>query len=206
MVDLLTEMHDKLSQAVKLYDQLLSAQVAHPSRRNTATTAPAYPSALQQVGPDTWMSSPVSSQTWVSPQTHPVVHAQIRPPSPRVTHTPPSFITPISHPIGYHPASLPRPPTQVVDSSTLQTAPNQGYTPLPTSPHLSPSSQQLGPNPTGNFRNFSPLQQGVANTGISPLPSFPTAPTLAPQSSYMPSVPQSVIQQPDRQEALLIDL
>jgi len=175
-------MHDKLSQAVKLYDQLLSAQVTHPPRRSTASTASTYPNTLRQVGPDPWISPPpVPSSTWVSPQTQPIVHAQIRPPSPRVTHTPPSFITPVSHSIGNHPAPLPH-PTQVADSSILQTAPNQGYAPIPTSSHL------------------------AANASPSPLPSFPTAPTLAPQSSYMPSVPQSVIQQPDRQEALLIDL
>jgi growth factor-regulated tyrosine kinase substrate len=200
-------MHDKLSQAVRLYDQLLSAQVAHPPRRNTVTSGSTYPSALRQVGPDTWTSPPqVSSPTWASPQTQPAVYAQIRPPSPRVSHTPPSFITPVSHPIGHHPVSLPSQPTQVVDSMTLQAAPNQGYTEIPTSSYHSPFSPQQGVNPVGNLRTFSPLRQGVANTGPSPLPSFPTAPTLAPQSSYMPSVPQSAIQQPERQEALLIDL
>ena len=198
-------MHDKLSQAVKLYDQLLSAQVAHPSRRNTATTGSTYPSALRQVGPDTWVSqSPVSSPTWVSPQTQPTVHAQIRPPSPRTTHT--SFITPVSHSAGYHPTPLPPQPTQVVDQTALRTVSNQGYTQIPTSSHLSPSPPHQGANPISNLHHFSPLRQGVANIGPSPLPSFPTAPTLAPQSSYMPTVPQSVIQQPDRQEALLIDL
>jgi len=199
-------MHDKLSQAVKLYDQLLSAQVAHPPRRNTATTASTYPSALRQVGPDGWIPpSPVSSSAWVSPQTQPIVHTQIRPPSPRVSLTTPSFIPPASHPIGYHPASLPQ-HTQIVDPPVLQNTPNQGYTQIPTSSHLSPSPSQQGTNPTGGLRTFSPLRQGVASTGPSPLPNFPTVPTLAPQSSYMPSVPQSVIQQPDRQEALLIDL
>lgn len=204
-------MHDKLSQAVKLYDQLLSAQVAHPPRRNTTTIGSAYPSALRQVGPDTWMSpAPVSSPTWVPPQTQPVTHAQVRPLSPGVSHIPPSFVTPVSHPIGYHPPSFPpqspQVVPQVVDPPTLQTAPNQGYTQIQTSPPLSSTHPQQGANPAGNLRNFSPLRQGVINTGPSPLPSFPTAPTLAPQSSYMPSVPQSVIQQPDRQEALLIDL
>lgn len=200
-------MHDKLSQAVKLYDQLLSAQVAHPPRRNITTTASTHLSALRQVGPDTWMSPPpVSSPTWVPPQTQPVVHAQVRPPSPRATYAPPSFATPVSHPIGYHPTSLPPQPTQVVDSLILQTAPNQGHIQIPTFSHLLTSSPQQGTNPAGTLRTFSPLRQGAVNTGSSPLPSFPTAPTLAPQSSYMPSVPQSVIQQPDRQEALLIDL
>jgi len=200
-------MHDKLSQAVKIYDQLLSAQVAHPPRRSIATPASGYPSALRQVGPDTWMPPPlVSSPTWVSPQTQPVVHAQIQPPSPRATHTPPSFITPVSHPIGYHPAPLPPQPTQDADSSMLPTAPSQGHAQITTFSHLSTSSPQQGANTAGTLRTFSPQRQGSANTGPSPLPSFPTVPTLAPQSSYMPSVPRSVIQQPDRQEALLIDL
>jgi len=199
-------MHDKLSQAVKLYDQLLSAQVAHPHRRNTATTGSTYPSALRQAGPDTLMSPPsVSSPTWVSPQIQPAMHAQIQPPSPRVSHTSPSFITPVSRPIGYHPASLPAQPTQVADPPLFQTALNQGYTQMPTYSHPAPSPSQ-GANPAGNLRTFSPLRQGVTNTSPSPLPNFPTAPTLAPQSSYMPSVPQSTIQQPDRQEPLLIDL
>lgn len=199
-------MHDKLSQAVKLYDQLLSAQVAHPPRRSTATTVSTYPSTLRQVGPDTWSSPPpVSSPTLVSPQTQPVAYAQIQPPSPRVTYTPSSFITPASHPIGNYPSPLSH-PTQVADSSILQIAPNQGYAPMPTSSHITPSPPQQGDNPAGNLRTFSPPWQGVTNANPSPLPSFPTAPTLAPQSSYLPSVPQSAIQQPDRQEALLIDL
>ena len=198
-------MHDKLSQAVKLYDQLLSAQVAHPPRRNTATTGSTYQSALRQVGQDTWVSqSSVSSPTWVSPQTQPAVHAQIRPPSPHAAHS--SFITPVSRPVGYHPTSSPPLPTQVVDPPVLRTTLNQGYTQIPTSSHLTPSPPHQEANYAANLHHFSPLRQGVASTGPSPLPSFPTAPTLAPQSSYMPTVPQSVIQQPDRQEALLIDL
>lgn len=200
-------MHDKLSQAVKLYDQLLSAQVAHPPRRNTAASGSTYPGAPRQVGPDTWMSPPpVTSSTWVSPQTQSVIQTQIQPLSPGVSHTPPSFITPVSHPVGYHPQPLPPQPAQVVDPPTLQTPPYPGYTQIPTSSHLSPTSPKQGINPAGNLRNFPPQRQGVTNTGPSPLPAFPTAPTLAPQSSYLPSVPQSVIQQPDRQEVLLIDL
>ena len=199
-------MHDKLSQAVKLYDQLLSAQVAHPPRRNIAATGSAYQSTLRQPGSDTWMSPPPVSSTWVPPQTQPAVHAQIPPPSPHASHTHATFITPVSHSIGLHPASSPPQPTQAADPSTFHTAPSQGYMQIPASSHLPPSPSQQVANPPSNLRNFAPLRQGVANIGPSPLPSFPTAPTLAPQSSYMPTVPQSVIQQPDRQEALLIDL
>lgn len=196
-------MYDKLSQSVKLYDQLLSAQVAHPSRRNAATAGSTFPTALQQTAPDTFMS-PSSASNWAPPQTQLAVQAQIPPPSPLVSHTPPSFATSVSHPTGYHLASLPAQPTQVVDPLVLQTAPNQGFTQIPMSLHSPFPPQQF--NPSANLRTFSPPRQSVSNTGPSPLPSFPTAPTLAPQSSYMPSVPQSVIQQPDRPEALLIDL
>jgi hepatocyte growth factor-regulated tyrosine kinase substrate len=197
-------MYDKLSQTVKLYDQLLSAQVAHPSRRNTATAGSTYPSALRQAAPDTSMlPALVASPNWAPPQTQLAVHAQIQPPSPRVSHPPPSIAS-VSHPIGYHLASLPAQPIQVVDSSVLQTVPNQGFAQIPTLLHSSQSPLQV--DPSANLRTFSPPRQSVSNTGQSPLPNFPTAPTLAPQSSYMPSVPQSVIQQPDRQEALLIDL
>lgn len=195
-------MYDKLSQAVKLYDQLLSAQVAHPSRRNAATAASTYPSALRRVAPDTSMSPPPVPSNWGAPHTQLAVHPQMQPPSPHVSYTPPSFITPVSHPVGYQLASLPAQPAQAVDPSTLQTAPNQGFPQIPTSLH-SPSQHV---DPSANLRTFSPPRQSVFNPGQSPLPSFPTAPTLAPQSTYMPSVPQSVVQQPDRQEALLIDL
>jgi len=152
-------MHDKLSQAVKLYDQLLSAQVTHPPRRSTTSTTSTYPSTLRQVGPDLWVSPPpVSLSTWVSPQTQPIVHAQIRPPSPRVTHTPPSFITSVSRPIGNHPAPLPH-PTQVADSSILQTAPNQEYAPIPTSSHLA---------------RFKPIEADEVPMAVSPVkPPFP---------------------------------
>lgn len=197
-------MYDKLSQSVKLYDQLLSAQVAHPSRRNTAAASSTYPSALRQVAPDVSVSPPpVPSQNWVPPQTQLVVHPQIQPSSPHVTH--PSLIASVSHPTGYHLASLPVQPRQVVDPSILQTAPDQGFTHIPTSLHSSPPPSQPVDR-SANLRTFSPPRQSAPNIGQLPLPNFPTAPTLAPQSSYLPSVPQSVIQQPDRQEALLIDL
>lgn len=198
-------MYDKLSQTVKLYDQLLSAQVARPSRRNTASVSSTYPSALRQAAPDTSTPpAPVSSPNWAPPQTQLAIHAQIQPPSPRVTHPPPS-ITSVSHPIGYHLASLPAQPTPVMDPSVLQAVPNQGFTQIPTFLHSPPLSPQQV-DPSASLRTFSPPRQSVSNIGQSPLPNFPIAPTLAPQSSYMPSVPQSVIQQPDRQEALLIDL
>jgi growth factor-regulated tyrosine kinase substrate len=198
-------MYDKLSQTVKLYDQLLSAQVAHPSRRNIATASSTYPSALRQAAPDTSMSPPpVSSPSWAPPQTQLAVYPQMRPPSPRVSLTTPSFVTSVSHPVGYHLASLPAPPTQVVDPLVLQTVSNQGFT--QTSMPLHSSSPLQHVDPSTSLRAFSPPRQSVLNTGQLPLPNFPTAPTIAPQSTYMPSVPQSVIQQPDRQEALLIDL
>lgn len=191
-------MHDKLSQAVKLYDQLLSAQVAQPPRRSAVSV---YPHALRQAGSDAWISPPqVSSSAWVSPQPHP------GPPPPGVTHPFPSFVPPVSHSIGYHSTSLSPQPTQLLDSSTPQNPPNQGYTPTPMSTHPSFSLPQQGTNPVDNHRTFPPPRHGIANIDPPSLPSFPTAPTLPPQSSYMPSVPQSVIQQPDRQEALLIDL
>lgn len=191
-------MHDKLSQAVKLYDQLLSAQVAHPPRRSVAST---YPQALRQAGPDTWMPpSQISSSTWASPQPHP------GPPSPGVTHTFPSFVAPVSHSVGYHSVSLSPQSAQPLDSSMPQNPHNQGHTPVPMTTHPSLSLPQQGANSIGNHRTFPPPRHGITNIDPPPLPSFPTVPTLAPQSSYMPSVPQSVIQQPDRQEALLIDL
>lgn len=200
-------MHDKLSQAVKLYDQLLSAQVAHPPRRNTTAVGAAYSNAFRQAAPDTWSSPPpLSSPHWAPPQAQPAAHAQLQPSSPHVSHTLPSFVTPVSHSVGYHPASIPPQPTQVGAPSVVQTAPNQGFTRMTTSFHPSTSPQQQGADPSGNLRTFSPLRQGVIDVSPSPLPNFPTAPTLAPQSSYMPSVPQSAVQQPDRQEALLIDL
>lgn len=191
-------MHDKLSQAVKLYDQLLSAQVAQPPRRSAVST---YPHTPRQAGPDAWISPPqVSSSTWVSPQPHPTS------PPPGVTHPFPSFVAPVSHSIGYHNTSLSPQPTQLLNSSMPPNPPNQGYAPIPMSTHPSLSLPQQGTNPVDNHRTFPPPRHGTANIEPPSLPSFPTAPTLPPQSSYMPSVPQSVIQQPDRQEALLIDL
>lgn len=201
-------MHDKLSQAVKLYDQLLSSQVAHPSRRNTAITGSAFPSPLPQVVPDTWMPpSSVSSANWTPSQTQPTAHAQLRPPSPRSAHPHTSFIPPpVSHPVGYYPTSPTPQATQTADPLVLQAASNQGLTQVAAPSHLLSSPPQQGSDSFSNLRAFSPLRQGVTSTGTPSLPTFPNAPTLAPQSSYMPSVPQSIIQQPDRQEALLIDL
>ena len=200
-------MHDKLSQAVKLYDQLLSSQVAHPSRRNTTITSSTFPSPLRPVVPDTWMPpSSVSSANWTPSQTQLTVHAQMRPPSPRSAHTHAPFIPPVSHSVGYYPTSPPPQATQATDPSVLQAASNQGLTQVTASSYLPPSPPQQGSDSFSNLRAFSPLRQGVTTTGTPSLPTFPNAPTLAPQLNYMPSVPQSIIQQPDRQEALLIDL
>lgn len=197
-------MYDKLSQAVKLYDQLLSAQVAHPSRRNNVPVSSTYPNTLRQV-PEIPMSPPlVSSPTWAPPQTQFAVNAQIQPPTPLVPYVPPPSVASASHPIGYHLTSQPAQPTPAVNPSVLQTAPNQGFTQIQTSLHSSPSPPQQV-NSSMNLRTFPPPRQSASTAGQL-LPNFPTAPTLAPQSNYMPSVPQSVIQQPDRQEALLIDL
>lgn len=199
-------MHEKLSQAVRLYDELLSAQVAHPSRRNIATTSPPYSSSSRQAVADSWVSPQVtSSPEWTRVQAQPPPPTQMPPLSPRVPHTTPVSTAHVSHLTGHHPTSLPYQPGQVMDSSVLQTVPKQGSTQLTMTLHPSPSVPQQGANPSSNFRTLSPRLQGAMNTQ-SQLPNFPTVPTLAPQSSYMPSVPQSAIQQPDRQEALLIDL
>lgn len=190
-------MHNKLSQAVKLYDQLLTAQVTHPSKRNTTTSNPTYPNALRQVVQDSWAPPPpVSSPILTHSQTHPTTHTQIGTPSP---HIPPPFSTSGPRPTGYLPASSPFQTFRAVDSPV--TSSSHGF-PQATSPHPSQS-----PPPQGaNLRTLSPPRQGTTSIISPPLPTFPIAPTLAPQSNYLPSVPQSVIKQPDRQEALLIDL
>jgi len=66
--ELLTEMNDKLAQAVKLYDHILTQQVSHPTWRRQTASPPAQP--LSQWN---YVQSPISTQptsTYTSPQAY----------------------------------------------------------------------------------------------------------------------------------------
>lgn len=88
-LEMLSDMHDKLSQAVKLYDQILTQQVAQPQRRIAATSPTPY---LQQqsfgTGYSQWVPQVQASPTnyHVPPETplsphlsyaSPPIHAQL---------------------------------------------------------------------------------------------------------------------------------
>jgi len=186
-------MHDKLSQAVKLYDQLLSRPGRTPfqekycdSRFNISECIPTGNARHLDVA--NRRRPPLIGHTFRHNlrcmHTSPHLHISLtRLPLPHLHRIPWVSFRIITFAI--HTS---------YGSSVLQTAPNQGLTQVATSLHPSPPQQVA--NVPGNSRAFSPLRQGTTNTGQTTLPSFPIAPTLAPQSSYMPSVPQTVIQQP----------
>ena len=97
-LEMLSEMNDKLSQAVKLYDKLLTEQVSHPTW--TRVPAPAQPSTYQPVnaGYNAAYRTNGSYAQWSPSHQQPQAHAQPMSPgyqqydepvhTPRQTHSP----------------------------------------------------------------------------------------------------------------------
>jgi growth factor-regulated tyrosine kinase substrate len=158
----------------------------------------------------------------------PQVSAQ-PPPTPQYNHQPPSLVA--QSPAPYHPATLttiPQSPSAAPISHLQQSVLSQPAVHPQPSPAAPPaSSSGLTRHNTTSYTSSRP--QHSANTFLSrhntvtaasppqiehqpqqqqpALPQFPVAPTSAPQSFslYGPSIPTNV-PQPERKEALLIDL
>ncbi|KAI0668614.1 ubiquitin binding protein [Trametes maxima] len=173
--ELLVDMHEKLSQAVKLYDKLLTEQLSRPTWRaaptQQASPGSAYGSQYQAVvgTNNQWQSSP---QAQVQQVTSPTIQSQA-----------PSYFSPAF--------SAPQASGSAYDQQAQQ---QQMYQPQAT-PILSPTSpaaapQQVGPE-GASYSSMSPppvsvLQYGTASTPVSYQPQ--------PLASQAP--PPPLVQQP----------
>lgn len=182
---LLSEMHDKLSQAVKLYDKLLTEQISQPWRRATIPQAQTLP---RDGPPDTqWTPTPVPVMTYTpqGPQTSAVTQA------PQPFHTPFAAISSPGLPLQQH-------------GSPIQAGPSgssHGFHPPVSSPFVQPSPMQSPPAtqpPSVSISQFVPPSQTYAPPPPPPttapaaaLPTSKTEPLSQPQSSQLSSqVPQ----------------
>ncbi|KAG2101863.1 uncharacterized protein F5147DRAFT_708336 [Suillus discolor] len=196
---LLSEMHEKLSQAVKLYDKLLTDQVSHPTWRRSPqqvhpTTVPVRQSAQthSQWAPTHLHASSVSSPVFAPPRTD---SAQYAPQL--LISRPPLSTVPESEPQYAHYAAGPSQPytSEVPGSSQHLTAPLASPPPPPqqqlpqfTSPPLSisylpqqsPTSPTIPVNPPVSIPQFA---NTAAPSQPPPAPALqPMTPPLAPQT------------------------
>ncbi|KAJ6498086.1 vacuolar sorting-associated protein Vps27 [Mycena vitilis] len=178
-----------------------------PSHHPPVSYAPQHRStpSFQQKPPAGYAQSP-------PPQTQ---YASVAPPTPQLpkSHSPGlsrhntvSYASPSSPPLANntYPArsstiSHPAAPSQQVAQPQAPPPPQQQQRPAQHTSYQ-PQYQQPTPQPQN--------PQYVASPAPAPLPVFPVAPTSAPQSfpMYAPSMVPTTVPQPERKEALLIDL
>ncbi|KAJ6456139.1 vacuolar sorting-associated protein Vps27 [Mycena sanguinolenta] len=187
--------------------------------------SPASPSVAQQYQPQPGPSHQTLPPVSFAPQPQPPVqqqhpHAQLPPqtqyasPIPTPSHLPPQSHSPTlsrHNTIAY--ASPSSPPVAnnayLSRSSTIShpAAPRQQVSQQPTPQQ--PQQQQIPHQPQYQQPTHQPPQQPQYMSSPPPtLPVFPVAPTSAPQSfpMYAPSLVPTTVPQPERKEALLIDL
>ncbi|KAF8151974.1 hypothetical protein K438DRAFT_1910283 [Mycena galopus ATCC 62051] len=262
---MLSEMHDKLSQAVKLYDKLLTEQVVHPRWRSPQPVAnPPYQQAnssystgfntangytqwqapqnpQQQYAPEpaqpqwfpqqTQYTEPQQQQSQYAPPP-PVQHA---PPPPQFYQPGPSHQTlpPVSYapqtptqpsmPFQQHPMahaqSPPPPQTQYASPShspTLSRHNTVAYA-SPSSPPIannaylarsSTISHPVAPRQQQQQAPYQPQYQQPTHQPQLQQPQYVASPppTLPSFPMYAPSMIPTTVPQPERKEALLIDL
>lgn len=165
-VELLQEMHEKLSQAVKLYDNLLTQQVSRPAWQHTS------PSYQQPNGyaPQYRPQEPAYTQ-WSAPQTQqPLSPGPIQAPqSPYANRDPPLAN-------GYVP-----PPPQ-------EAQPQPMYQPSYQQPQLMASPQAYPGAPYTQAAPASPVPVTIPQYGAPP-PAPPSAVPYAPPAPAQPSAP-----------------
>ena len=185
--EMLSDMHDKLSQAVKLYDQILTQQVAQP-RWRTAATSPTPYQQQQSLG--------TNYSHWA-----PQVHAN-----------PTGYQAPPETPLSPHLAYTSPPPTDA--QSTQWNQPQYQYQPHQISPEIVasqtsvPPSQYAQPLQYQHFgstpsmsQNVTPLHNQLQAVSVQSKPSLvPAAPVSLAQSSpptqYQPPILQAPVSEP----------
>lgn len=197
-------MHDKLSQAVKLYDQILSQQVAQP-RWRTSSLAPVSPGPYQQ--PQQSLAygqayAPNGYAQWAPQGGYQApVEAQREPLSPRISYA--------------SPPPLQEQQYQQLQQHTQQHTQQPQYAPshvsIPTAPQISPSipsatlqspqyAQQQPQYTTPLSAPVPPLQSQYQPVSFTPTPStssstplvsLPHSPPPIEQRHYQPPTPQT---------------
>lgn len=162
--ELLVDMHEKLSQAVKLYDKLLTEQLSRPAWRAGPSAAPYSPQYQQVNG---------TYSQW-----QPELQAQQVPSTPAQAAPPASYYAPTPS------APAPQPNGAYMNSPTSEQAPQSMYQTQATSivpPSSPPTQQRYG-------------QEGLPYSALSPppvsVPLYGTTPAPAPPVSYQ-TVPPS---------------
>ncbi|KAG1765209.1 hypothetical protein EDD22DRAFT_881093 [Suillus occidentalis] len=187
---MLSEMHEKLSQAVKLYDKLLTDQVSHPTWRRSPqqvhpTTVPVRQSTQTPVnGYSQWVpsnhhASSVSSPVLAPPRTDSAQYAPqpfiSRPALSTVPESEPQYDHYAAGPSQPHPSEVPGPSQHLTAPlASLPAPPQPQQPPHFTSPPLTASylPQHTPASPT------IPVNQPVTPTPSQPPP--PPAPALQP--------------------------
>ncbi|KAI0324446.1 ubiquitin binding protein [Cubamyces sp. BRFM 1775] len=159
--ELLIDMHEKLSQAVKLYDKLLTEQLSRPSWRSPParqdTSSAAYAPQYQAPSASAYNQWQPGAPAQVQQVSSPVLQAQTS-----------SYFSP--------------PSNQQANGSAYDPHSQQMYQPQ-TTPILSPQTPSAAPQRYG--------QEAVPYSAMSPPPAsaYSAAPTPAPPVSYQPGPP-----------------
>lgn len=213
---MLSEMHDKLSQAVKLYDSILTEQVMHPRWRTSRSPQQQYQQPQQQ------QQQPVSSSSnsyaqWAAPSQTPVPASQT--PSQSYASPPQQQQAPIQQyypsqtpvPLPQHVASPPPMQTLQRSQSLISAPPPQTYAPPPPpmttisstprpqaqmSPQVAytqPPPVNYAPTPQPQLQS-QPVQQGaqLARNKTIAHPGYQQPPPhqVQQQPQYQPPQPQ----------------
>ncbi|KAI0735826.1 hypothetical protein C8Q76DRAFT_766096 [Earliella scabrosa] len=190
---LLVDMHEKLSQAVKLYDKLLTEQLSHPYWRAGPSAAP--PSQYQPVNGTygQWQAGP-QGQVQQVPTTP--VQAASAPPA-QASYFSPTPSAPTPQPNGAYVTS----PTSEHPSQSMYQA--QGMSVLP--PSSPPTLQQRYGQEGLPYAAMSPPPVSVPQYGAAPTPapvpppaSYQTVPP--PQSATASAPPPPLASQPQLQQ------
>ncbi|KAJ7293972.1 vacuolar sorting-associated protein Vps27 [Mycena rebaudengoi] len=197
---MLSDMHDKLSQAVKLYDKLLTEQVVHPRWRSPQPVAnPPYQQANSSYS--TGYNTVNGYNQWQAPQNP----AEVPPQTPRQQQY---EYTPQPAQQQWFPQHQPQaepqqyaPPVQQQYSPTPGAPPPpQFLPPQPSTSHMQPQyqhspSQPVAPAPQAHLPSTSAFQQPPTSYAQSPPPqaqaqyTSPPAPIAhAPPQSYSPTL------------------
>ncbi|KAH9923358.1 uncharacterized protein B0H18DRAFT_1015361 [Fomitopsis serialis] len=247
---LLQEMHEKLSQAVKLYDNLLTQQVSRPTWQQASTSyqqangytpqyrtaEPVYsqwnpPQPQQQITPLPYLSrdQPVTNGAYVTSPTaetppQPMYQPSYQSPQMITSQQPYSHssyaqaapASPVPVTIPQYGAPPPAPPTATASVPVPQVASPSSSSPALQSSltrshtvasHYRPSDQQAQAYIHRHSTMSHPqeqLQQLQQLAAPPQLPNFPAVPTGSPQTYA--AYGQPIHAEPERKEALLIDL
>lgn len=206
-------MHEKLSQAVKLYDKLLTDQLSHPSWRRTSleqaraptlptgsTYAPnGYAQSSGSNGYNQWAPSSASSQVPQSPIAQTSFQpAYAPPPPPLSSKSGPSY----SHPLySYNPSTAEQEPQRQIASPTVLPVSSPPPPPLFSGAQATQSYQPVSIlqaiPPVPLAENLSGVegkgQELGAKSVLPPLPESYPQPVTQPAPTASAPVPPSTI-------------